>query len=215
MKLKLSTNTFNKRPNITIPLSDEIVMRSEMQFFDKDGYELNELERLYYACNGANLSEKHLNHTANHETWFYDEYNSQEFCVLDHSYIANRWSYEGEVRAQLEHLSYYKPTLKKLLSIEPKWGIDFSLDFINKDYVMEVFHIEQDFFNLNEAIETKEKAEELILKTDWEDVALEMYKRKDEWEHLPSDDHSDWKAHYVGWNRAFDNKKVFVGVKNV
>ena len=33
--------------------------------------------------------------------------------------------------------------------------------------------------------------------------------RKHEWENLSSDDHSDYKAQFFGWERAFDNKKVF------
>jgi hypothetical protein len=38
---------------------------------------------------------------------------------------------------------------------------------------------------------------------------MRLYQRKDEWENLSSDDHSDYKAQFFGWHRAFDNKKVF------
>jgi len=41
------------------------------------------------------------------------------------------------------------------------------------------------------------------------DGAMQLYQRKDEWINLSSDDHSDYKAQFFGWERAFDNKKVF------
>ena len=55
----------------------------------------------------------------------------------------------------------------------------------------------------------KEVAEELIMGTDWYDVAYCLLRDKDKWSHLNSDDQADYKSMYVGWKRAFDNRKVF------
>jgi hypothetical protein len=74
---------------------------------------------------------------------------------------------------------------------------------------MEVIHIEQDFDNVDEAQDAKERLESIIDNTDWYDGAMRLYQRKDEWINLSSDDHSDYKAQFFGWERAFDNKKVF------
>ena len=49
----------------------------------------------------------------------------------------------------------------------------------------------------------------IIDNTDWYDGAMRLYQRKHEWINLSSDDHSDYKAQFFGWERAFDNKKVF------
>jgi hypothetical protein len=74
---------------------------------------------------------------------------------------------------------------------------------------MEVIHIEQDFDSVEEAYDAKERLEHIINNTDWYEGAMRLYQRKDEWENLSSDDHSDYKAQFFGWERAFDNKKVF------
>ena len=102
-----------------------------------------------------------------------------------------------------------RPILQKLLNIKPKYGIDFSLDYVTHDVVMEVIHIEQDFDNIEEAESAKERLEHIINNTDWYEGAMRLYQRKHEWENLSSDDHSDYKAQFFGWERAFDNKKVF------
>jgi hypothetical protein len=74
---------------------------------------------------------------------------------------------------------------------------------------MEVFHIEQDFNNYDEAMEAKSKLEDIIDNTDWEAGVKELIDRRSEWINLCSDDHSDYKAKLFGWHRAFDNKKNF------
>ena len=74
---------------------------------------------------------------------------------------------------------------------------------------MEVIHIEQDFDNLEDAYNAKERLETIINNTDWYEGAVKLWERKDEWINLSSDDHSDYKAQFFGWDRAFDNKKVF------
>ena len=61
----------------------------------------------------------------------------------------------------------------------------------------------------DEAEEGKWKAEELIFSADWEDQAETVLKKKDQWINLNADDQADWKAQYFGWDRAFDNFKVF------
>ena len=114
-----------------------------------------------------------------------------------------------DIGEQIEQVCQNRPILQKLLNIKPKWGIDFSLDYVTHEVVMEVIHIEQDFDNLEEAYDAKERLEKIIDNTDWYDGAISLWQRKEEWENLSSDDHSDYKAQFFGWERAFDNKKVF------
>lgn len=209
MKLIKSDNTFTKEPWFKYFVGEQNAMSCNLNFFDKDGYELTELEQKYAIYNGIDLSEKHNKHTAAHYWWYKDETLSEQGCVLDHSMIITRYRFEGEARKELERLVSKRPILNKLLSIRSKYGIDFSLDYVTEKGVYEIFHIEQDFLDWQEAMDTKAKAEELIERTDWESGAKDVIKRIDEWYNLSSDDQSDWKAKYFGWHRAFDNKKVF------
>ena len=211
MKLRVAKEyQFDSNAFITKPLDiDEEVLAWSMKYFDKDGFEINILEQAFYKHSNIDISQEHLFHIANHVDWIIDEEKSKFGCVVDHSMISTRWAFAGEAREQLIRLSEQKPELNKLLAIRPKWGIDFSLDYVYKGGCMELFHIEADYWTYQEAQEGKQKAEELILTTDWEDQAETVLAKKNEWIELNADDQADWKAQYFGWDRAFDNFKVF------
>lgn len=209
MNLKIIPNSFRPDPHIQATCSDVSVLNSDMKYFDKDGYEINKTEELFYLAQGVNLSERHLYHTANHVSWFVDTDQSQTGPVLDHSMIVTRWSYTGAAREQIIRLSKLYPSLNKLLAVKPKWGIDFSLDYVYTGGCVELFHIEADYFDYNQAVDHKAIAEELIQNTDWQHGAEKVMQHKSEWIDLCSDDQADWKARYFGWHRAFDNLKVF------
>lgn len=210
MDLRVAENyEFTPNASITKPLNDQVVLDTTMKYFDKDGFEINLLEQEYYKNNNVDISQEHLFHIANHVDWIVDIESSTFGCVVDHSMISTRWQFEGAAKEQLIRLSYQKPELNKLLAIRPKWGIDFSLDYVYPGGCMELFHIEADYWTFDEAQEGKWKAEQLILNTDWQDQAETVLKKKDQWIDLNADDQADWKAQYFGWDRAFDNYKVF------
>lgn len=210
MDLRIVENSgFHPTATIIKPMMDEEVLAWSMKYFDKDGFEINELEQAYYRDNNIFIDGMHLFHIANQTDWIMDWENSTFGCVVDHSMISTRWAFGGPAREQLVALSYRKPELNKLLAIRPKWGIDFSLDYIYPGGCMELFHIEADYWTYDEALEGKWKAEELIMNADWEDQAETVLKKKDQWIGLNADDQADWKAQYFGWDRAFDNFKVF------
>jgi hypothetical protein len=209
MILEITDNKFNPTPWITWSIDDEYVLKENMNFFDKDGYELNPMEKKWYMYSGINISEKHLWHTCNQIWWIKDLENSEVGCVVDHSILITRYGYAGSAREQLLRLRSQRPILNKLLSIKPKWGIDFSLDWISTDECTELFHIEYDAIEYEDMLEKKSHAEKIIMNTDWQDGAKKILAKRSEWDSLNSDDQSDYKARYFGWHRAFDNKKVF------
>lgn len=211
MFLTVVNNNFIENPSLTKVPPEFCVLESSMKFFDKDGYELNETERLYHEYNDVDLSERHLYHIANHKSWFVDEDKSESGFVLDHSMLMQRWDYQGRARNQIHRLIKKKPTLGKLLSIRQKWGLDFSLDYVDPTgWSTEIFHMEADYLSLSKALENKKRAEDLILSTEWDNILDQIVDRKTEWQDLCSDDQADWKARLVGWHRAFDNQKVFI-----
>ena len=201
---------FTNSPYLTKPIQQLDAETLPLRDFDKDGYEVpTPLEYLHYEANGVELNREIQYHVAPVQEWYTDVEQSEHGLVLDHCMLLTRYAFAGEARQQIVEVSKNRPILQKLLNIKPKWGIDFSLDFVTHDIVMEVIHIEQDFDNVDEAEQAKAKLEYLIESTDWFDGAMQLYKRKHEWQNLSSDDHSDYKAQFFGWHRAFDNKKVF------
>ena len=202
---------FETKPYLTVPIERNLVENLPLDHFDKDGYEVPTLlERKHYEAQGIDLNNEIQYHIAPVQEWFTDTEKSERYLVLDHCMLLTRYAFAGEAREQLESVKQNRPILNKLLGIKPKWGIDFSLDYIDHDICMEVIHIEQDFDNIESAITAKEKLESIIENTDWYDGVCALIKRKDEWINLSSDDHSDYKARFFGWHRAFDNRKVFL-----
>ena len=211
MKLVNLYPEFTKHPYLTNPIPRHQIETLPFKDFDKDGYEVpTPLEHLHYEANGVELNREIQYHIAPVQEWYTDVEQSEHGLVLDHCMLLTRYAFDGEAREQIQEVcNTSRPILQKLLNIKPKWGIDFSLDYVTHDIVMEVIHIEQDFDNIEEAEAAKERLENIIDNTDWFDGAMRLYQRKDEWINLSSDDHSDYKAQFFGWERAFDNKKVF------
>ena len=210
MKLVNLYPEFTNFPFLTKPIARHQVENLPFKDFDKDGYEVpTPLEWLHYEANGIDLNREIQYHIAPVQEWYRDIEQSEHGLVLDHCMLLTRYAFAGDAREQIQEVCANRPILQKLLNIKPKWGIDFSLDFVTHNIVMEVIHIEQDFDNIDEALAAKERLEQIIDSTDWYDGALMLHARKHEWENLSSDDHSDYKAQFFGWERAFDNKKVF------
>jgi len=201
---------FTNSPYLTKPIQQLDAETLPLRDFDKDGYEVPApLELAYYKSNNVIMNTEIQYHIAPVQEWFTDTENSEHGLVLDHCMILTRYALAGEAREQLEEVAKNRPIVNKLLSIKPKYGIDFSLDYVTHDVIMEVIHIEQDFTTLEEANAAKEKLEHIIDTTDWYQGVVDLQSKKHEWENLSSDDHSDYKAQFFGWHRAFDNKKVF------
>ena len=201
---------FNSSPYLTKQIPQTLIESLSLKDFDKDGYEVPApLERAFYDIQEIKLNYDIQYHVAPVTPWYIDEEDAEHGLVLDHCMLLTRYALAGDAREQVEQTVEQRPILQKLLNIKPKWGIDFSLDYITKDVCMEVIHIEQDFDTLTEAQKAKMKLETIIESTDWELGARQLIERKSEWENLSSDDHSDYKAQFFGWHRAFDNKKVF------
>lgn len=201
--------SFPSYPYFTQPLPAGLLETLPFEYFDKDGYEVpTHIERVYYSTEGIVLNSKVQFHTAPVHEWYVDENKREHGFVLDHAMLLFRYGFTGAAKQQLEEAVKKRPILRKLLDIKPKYGIDFSLDYVDDSYVMEVIHIEQDFHTLEEANAAKQKLERIIERTDWDKAVLDLRTLKHKWIGMSSDDQSDYKARFFGWHRAFDNRKV-------
>jgi hypothetical protein len=201
--------SFNESLLLTKPIPQHFIDTYSLKDFDKDGYEVPApLERAYYEAQGIKLNYDIQYHIAPVIPWYIDKEDAEVGPVLDHCMLLQRFAFAGEARKQLEDAIFKRPILQKLLAVKPKYGIDFSLDYIDHGIVMEIIHIEQDFDTLEEANKAKEQLEHIIENTNWYKGAHELNSRRAEWENLSSDDQSDYKAQHFGWHRAFDNIKV-------
>ena len=169
-------------------------------YFDKDGFELTELECEYYMCNNFALDNVILNHHSHQQEWFTIEKNNSLF--LDHSAILHRCDFAESAREQLIQFQPQLPKLTYLLQCKKKWGLDFCLDYFDQKEMYEVIHIETDFSTLEECTAYKENIEKFVLAIDWKDAAKRLIAKKDEWSSLIGFAQNDWKARFFGFPKA-------------
>lgn len=181
----------------------------EMDFlyFDKDGFELNVAEQKFYKAMEYPVNYPILNHCCWQEPWVINTESSR--LIVDHSMILHRASYSGEAYEQLSMLHYY-PYSWLLVAAKQKWGFDFALDSISETgQVFEVLHIEYDSYNFDRFVESKSQIEAFIRSTDWEDISVEIWKNRDQWQHLAGNEQNHWKSNFIlGWDRAEYTEKA-------
>jgi hypothetical protein len=196
---------FNSEPYWNIPIDEKdpdfIRMVYEkgnecVHLFDQNGYDLCPLEQLYAKYNGIR-SVEHRKYTSLQIDWIVQPDKLRGY-VLNHSMILERKGYSGAALEQLERISKINPLVRKLIHIKPKWGIDFSLDFLDSTECFELFHYEWDSFELKETLKAKAAIENLIKRTDFNHVAKELINCKEEWVNLEFFSQSDWKCKYFG-----------------
>ena len=168
-----------------------------VDLFDTNGYDLTELEQDYAEVNTPVIDHRYKK--AIKRTWFKSPETKIEGVHINHALLFERKAYSGAALKQLKEWSNKLPTVNKLIKIRSKWGIDLSIDYVDRQgNVFEVFHYEWDDFTYEAVLSTKEKIEKLALTTDWEDAAKKLLKRKKEWTSLSFFEQSDWKCKFYG-----------------
>lgn len=172
-----------------------IPTHEDLDLFDQNGYDLTVLEQHFMSTN----AQSHRAHrSALKKPWFTQPI-KLEGAVLNHSLLFERKSYNGPARDQLLHWSKKLPLVHKVLSIRPKWGLDFSMDYVdNIGNVFEILHWEYDGFDYEEIQKIKEYIEPILLGIDWDHAAHGILNHKDEWYHLDFFAQSEWKCKYFG-----------------
>lgn len=168
-----------------------------VELFDQNGYSLTLLETLYADTNNQPAIH-YRKEISLKKDWFTQDY-ADTGAVVNHAALFERKGYSGEAKEQLEVWAKQNNLIYKLIRYKPKWGIDFSIDYVDAEgNALEVLHYEYDGFILDEILEMKAKVEDIVLNTDWNDAAKQLIKRKDEWHHLEFFQMSDYKCNYFG-----------------
>jgi hypothetical protein len=174
----------------------------DFQYYDKDGFELNQAEQRFYRAMDYPIGNPILNHCCWQEPWFELEHKDQGL-LLDHSMFLCRCGYGGDAVDQLESLKHRIPYADLLLRTRAKWGFDFALDAIREGTVFEVIHIEYDHNQYDQFMSHMITFDWTVRHTDWKDAADRVWALRDQWQHLKGFDQNHWKARYlIGWERA-------------
>lgn len=168
-----------------------------VSLFDQNGYRLTDLEQSYAKANQQPYVE-HGHEKAIRKPWmFYSEH--EIGAHLNHAFLFERKGYSGAALEQLKEEAQYTPLLYKLMNYTGKWGVDFSMDYVDKEgNSIEIVHFEYDSYELEEIQKIKTFVEEIVEKVDWEHAAKILLKDKEEWINLEFFAQSKWKTDYFG-----------------
>ena len=198
--LALTDNEFNPDGYWNNPIAKVLYTPTyeDVDLFDQNGYDLTQLERHYAYSNYIKPKKQRDYRYAIKQDWFTQDLQI-EGPVLNHSSLFERKAYTGPALTQLQHWAKELPLIHKIISIRAKWGLDFSMDYVDRQgNAFEILHWEWDSFDYNEISAIKLEIEPRLQSIDWTDAANALVKYKHEWHHLDFFAQSDWKCNYFG-----------------
>lgn len=198
--MKVTANQFDPQGYWTKPISKllYIPLPEDITLFDQNGFDLTVIEQHFAKSNLKSIQDHRTHRYALKQNWFVQQLQI-EGAVLNHSLLFERKGYTGAALEELKYWAKSLPLLHKIISIRPKWGLDFSMDYVDRDgNSFELLHWEWDSFDYNEIQQVKETIEPRLLAIDWEQAAKDLIKYKDKWHHLEFFAQSDWKCEYFG-----------------
>lgn len=167
-----------------------------VDLFDQNGYHLTRAEQVFLSRNGyQKIIRRHED--CLRQDWI--QWDKNYGAHINHSDLFERKGFKDQALEQIKSIAEeYNPMLYKLIKMKPKWGIDISIDYVSPDAVFEVFHYEWDSFDYKQLIEKKLEIEELVLRLDWDAVAIDIWDLRDEWYDLDFFDQTQWRTNYFG-----------------
>jgi len=177
-------------------------------FFDREGYELNAIEKEFYCANKIPIivEERQTRRVPDDalkvqlQHW-YSEKQPHPNLLIDHAHILHRLAYKGEALEMIKQKAKEYPHLWRMVHMKPKYGADFAIDWVDENQAVEIFHFELDARNYEEFLLNLQKLESFIDGTDWENQSKLLLDKKSEWKHLNEYDQAVYKANFFGFNK--------------
>lgn len=193
--MRVANTTLHREPNFLDPTEDIKILKdpNSVDLFDQNGYHLTKAEQAFLGYNGYQTIERRHEDCMRYD-WML--WNKRDGAHINHSDIFERKGFSSNALEQLYAIAPTNPMLYKLIKMKPKWGIDISIDYVSPDAVFEVFHYEWDSFNYEQVIEKKLEIEEFLLKLDWDDVAKDLWRKKNDWFYLDFFEQTKWRTDY-------------------
>ena len=166
-----------------------------VDLFDQNGYHLTKAEQAFLSRNGYEPIVRRHEDCLRHD-WIISD--KRDGAHINHCDLFERKGFKDCALEQLEVIAESNPMLYKLIKMKPKWGIDISIDYVSPYAVFEVFHYEWDSFDYKKLLEKKLEIEQLVLKLDWDQVANDLWKIKEEWIDLNFFEQTKWRTDYFG-----------------
>ena len=206
---------FDSRSHVYSPLKAYSYSPSDFALFDHNGYDLTNIEIAYCENDGFKVStHRHSGHIALKQPWFYQEGTpwNPKGAHINHAALFERKGYADEALFQLREIAHQCPIAYKIINIKPKWGVDLSIDYVNEQgNCFEVLHFEYDVFDFNEANKIKERIEEVVENTDWNNAARRLWSKRDEWLDLSFFKMSNYKCDFFGIPRERFKETIWHG----
>ena len=197
--LKITANRFDSDGFWNKPI-DRVLFEplpEDFALFDQNGYDLTVLEQRYARADDTYHSHREHRHALK-KPWVVQDYQI-EGPILNHSNLFERKAYSGAAREQLMQWARKMPLCHTLLALRPKWGLDFAMDYVDRDgNVFEILHWEYDGFEFAEIDHMRGVMAEKLYGIDWPDAARSMLSRKSEWHALDFFGQSSWKCAFLG-----------------
>jgi len=170
----------------------------DLDLFDQNGYDLTQLEQ-HFAYGNRIKPKKHREHLrALKQEWF-TQLPRTEGAHLNHSLLFERKGYTGAALEELQFWAKALPLVNKVIALRPKWGLDFSMDYADREgNAFEVLHWEWDSFIYEETECIRKLVEPVLLNIDWADAAQQILAHKEQWYSLDFFAQSRWKCKYFG-----------------
>ena len=194
----LTDNKLHRQAYYLDPTDEVEVLKDPkcVDLFDQNGYHLTKAEQVFLPKNGFEPIERRHEDCMRSDWLVWDKRNGAH---INHSDLFERKAFDSVALEQILYIAKESnPMLFKLVKMKPKWGIDISIDYVSEDAVFEVFHYEWDSFEYDAVIEKKLEIEQLVLNLDWDDVAINLWKKKDEWYNLDFFEQTKWRTDFFG-----------------
>lgn len=168
--------------------------------FDKVGYNLTKIEMEYAFINGSKTNLRASSDRYVISSRWFSQGPTNVGAILSSAMLLERKGYDGSALNQLIGWCNTTPIFYKLANIKPRWGFEFSMDWISQSGTsFEILHQEFHGTILDTVDEMRKKVESKLSTIDWDDAAAYMMRKIDSWKHLDLQSRRDFKSELLGF----------------